>query len=976
MSLHQLRRVYRPPHSRFLALICLSVTAFATSPARATAQTNLALNRPAVASSTQATTSGGNTDPSVCCGAASANDGNTSSRWSSQFSDPQWWRVDLGSTMTVAEVVVDWETAYASHYQVQVSTDGTNYTTVANVSPTAAGNVTTTFAAVPARYVRIYGTSRATGWGYSIYEVQVYASSSLPPPPVNTQAPIITGTPQPGNAVTTTHGSWTNSPTSWTYHWQDCNSSGASCTSISGATSSSYTVQSSDVGHALGVVVTAANAGGSSAPATAHTTVVSNSSGKVTCCTTFLGNTFSGAGVSSNTTNVESNSIQNMAASSDGYLVTGSSWAENQHDIELYNSNGTILGPQDPTRNNGGTFGVAIDSNYIYAVSGLSIYKFNRQGSSSSAWQQSWMNPANITWYDDGNNATGYEAGPGPFTVDSGGSGWLMGITVCGNYLYVSDPGAGAALGDNGNVSPNTAQVKQIGPLSATGWGSVVDTWSVPRARSITCDREGDIWVLQQGTTDSGNTHAPAAERFAPNSNGTPLATISLQGIPLDIAADPTSDSIYATDNSQAQNVKIYNYSGTVTGTVGVTDGYLAGPTPGLYGGLRFCGPNTVAVDGSGNVYVGQSGMPGVNEGAWFDYGPIVIVTKIASNHSTVDWSDFSDGFLDAGSPSSDGQMFYGRDSSYVLQNGSYQPYAFTVNPFTYPSDNRVTGTQGSEYGESTRVWNADGHRYLVETDLSTNPFQIYEMIGQIAAPVVSFDNNSTLTTSGTTANVSSNSSLINNNGANDFFMDDNGNVWSVGGSQVWEYLLQGFDSAGVPQYGFAHVNTYPIPSQLSQSARRIVVHGNDVWMSGFASSDPDPDNEFDSWKSTGRHLLEFTSLPKTSGWPAPAWEDNFSYPDSTSLIGNYPTSWDVDPGVNQLAMSYLYDSNSDEGYIDVYNASSGGQTGTTYDPPVPSFGKVGWLDMQHSLQFVNGWIWAEDDWNIKTYGICPSGSC
>ena len=51
-----------------------------------------------------------------------------------------------------------------------------------------------------------------------------------------------------GQTLSTTNGSWTGSPTSYAYQWQDCNSSGASCANITSASSCTYTLASSDVG--------------------------------------------------------------------------------------------------------------------------------------------------------------------------------------------------------------------------------------------------------------------------------------------------------------------------------------------------------------------------------------------------------------------------------------------------------------------------------------------------------------------------------------------------------------------------------------------------------------------------------------------------------------------------------------------------------------------------------------------------------
>ena len=95
-----------------------------------------------------------------------------------------------------------------------------------------------------------------------------------PPPPANTSLPTITGSASEGQTLNTTNGAWSGSPTSYTYQWQDCNSSGAGCGNISGATNSSRTLSSGDVGHTLRVVVTAHNGGGATSATSVATAVV------------------------------------------------------------------------------------------------------------------------------------------------------------------------------------------------------------------------------------------------------------------------------------------------------------------------------------------------------------------------------------------------------------------------------------------------------------------------------------------------------------------------------------------------------------------------------------------------------------------------------------------------------------------------------------------------------------------------------
>ena len=127
--------------------------------------TNLALNKPATASSLENST----------LAASKAVDGNTGTRWSSAFSDPQWIYVDLGATHTINKVVLNWEAAYGKAYQIQTSNDATNWTTIYSTT-TSTGGVQTLNLSGSGRYVRMYGTQRATQYGYSLWEFQVYGT--------------------------------------------------------------------------------------------------------------------------------------------------------------------------------------------------------------------------------------------------------------------------------------------------------------------------------------------------------------------------------------------------------------------------------------------------------------------------------------------------------------------------------------------------------------------------------------------------------------------------------------------------------------------------------------------------------------------------------------------------------------------------------------------------------------------------------
>jgi len=128
------------------------------------APTNLALNKPATASSVE----------SGAFPASNAVDASATTRWSSQFSDPQWIRVDLGASFTITRVRLVWETAYGSAYQIQTSADGTTWTTARSIAGGNGGVDDHTGLTATGRYVRIFGTTRATQWGYSLFTFEVY----------------------------------------------------------------------------------------------------------------------------------------------------------------------------------------------------------------------------------------------------------------------------------------------------------------------------------------------------------------------------------------------------------------------------------------------------------------------------------------------------------------------------------------------------------------------------------------------------------------------------------------------------------------------------------------------------------------------------------------------------------------------------------------------------------------------------------
>ncbi len=126
---------------------------------------NITLNKPVVVSSVEGQGLEGE----------KAVDGHRSTRWSSEFSDPQFIYVDLGSVMHFEQIDIIWETAYGKEYYIQVSDNAADWTNLMHIID-GDGGLDRILISSEGRYVRMYGVQRGTEWGYSIFEFEIYQS--------------------------------------------------------------------------------------------------------------------------------------------------------------------------------------------------------------------------------------------------------------------------------------------------------------------------------------------------------------------------------------------------------------------------------------------------------------------------------------------------------------------------------------------------------------------------------------------------------------------------------------------------------------------------------------------------------------------------------------------------------------------------------------------------------------------------------
>ncbi|MEV4559576.1 discoidin domain-containing protein [Kitasatospora sp. NPDC049285] len=126
-------------------------------------------------------------------------DNNGGTRFSSNFADDAWIRIDLGTVIRVTQVVLVWEAAYGLRYAVEVSTDGASWKSIYTENAGTGGTVTIHTHPQPAlgRYVRMRGVQRATPYGYSLYAFQV--NGGIPTPAAATTANLALNHPAFGN---------------------------------------------------------------------------------------------------------------------------------------------------------------------------------------------------------------------------------------------------------------------------------------------------------------------------------------------------------------------------------------------------------------------------------------------------------------------------------------------------------------------------------------------------------------------------------------------------------------------------------------------------------------------------------------------------------------------------------------------------------------------------------------------------------
>jgi sugar lactone lactonase YvrE len=377
-----------------------------------------------------------------------------------------------------------------------------------------------------------------------------------PGPPVNTYPPEVFGTVKAGQTLSASTGSWAGSePFAYAYQWQSCNSKGEACSNITEATSSSYALSSSNIGHTLRVLVTAKNSVGSESATSSPSPVVGAAPPLNTQLPTITGIAQEG---------------QTLSASP-------------------------------------GTWSGVEPISYSYQWQRCSVGSIGAEGSGNGQFERPGdvaVDSAGALWVvDSGNDRVEEFSETGEYLRQFGAEGTGEGQLSEPSALVVDSKGD-VWVADTGNdrieeFGPSGEYLRQISVWGEESEEGTEEANRLEAPEGVAIDRDGDIWVSD---TRSG-------ELVVFNGEGEYLKTVGSQGSgpgqfgePEGVAVDSQGD-VWVADWSN-DRVEEFSEQGEYVREFG-SEGTGHG---------QFEEPDGIAVSGNGHVLVGDIGNNRVEE--------------------------------------------------------------------------------------------------------------------------------------------------------------------------------------------------------------------------------------------------------------------------------------------------------------------------------------------------------------------------
>jgi len=432
--------------------------------------------------------------------------------------------------------------------------------------------------------------------------------------PANKTLSSISGSVQEGQTLTAGAGVWEGaSPLTYTYQWQHCNTSGGSCSNVSGATSSTYLLGGGDVGDTLRVVVTATNSAGSASSTSEATATVSS-------VVPVFSMTFGAKGLAGG---------QFEGPEQDAIDSHGDVWVADytNHRIQEFSLTGGFMLAVGWGVKDGKAEAETCTSSCKAGISGSGSGQF--EGPYGIAVNQS---TNNVYVSDYLANRVQEISSAGAFVASFGSKG-----TAGAQF---SSP-EGVAIDSSGNVWVTDSANNRIQELSSSGTFMLAVGWGVKDGKA---EAEGCLSSCQAGISGSGNGQLAApsgiaflgsdvyvsdygndrvdefttAGAYVSKFGSKGIGTLQFEG-PSGIAAEATSGDLYVADsgNDRVQKLTAAGVFVAAFGSKGSGNGQLLLPVG-------------VAVNSSGDVYVGDHSNNRIEEWESIPSAP-VFVSKFGS---------------------------------------------------------------------------------------------------------------------------------------------------------------------------------------------------------------------------------------------------------------------------------------------------------------------------------------------------------
>ncbi len=513
-------------------------------------------------------------------------------------------------------------------------------------------------------------------------------------PPSNTTLPAITGTATEGQTLTASNGAWSGStPITYTYQWKDCNTSGSSCVNITGATTSTYALTSSDVSDTIVVAVTASNTslpgGGSSAASSVATGVVqgvppSNTTLPAVTGTTTAGHTLTASTGSWTGTTPISYSYQWESCDPTGANCT---------DISGATSSSYSLSSNDV----GSTVVVAVTATNSQASQSASSTTTSLIEPSTGSCGDSWIPSGADAWETASNWSTGaaptssqtvcLRSGSAPTVNSTDSADSIQGagatLTINSGELDLTNTSAsseigttnvgGGTLNDSGSLTVDNDLEWTGGTITGSGTIALATTAAstiTPTTMYASPELDG-ITITNNGTL-SVNCASPTDDLGAAELDGADGASISNNGT-MDLGNTPGQLCAFAQESGTASQL-------TNSGTLSVPQSSSPGVGSAALVGWQFSNTSTGSVlFGSGGpggadlVLTGGQG-PGGENGTWDGDA----LYALSGSYTFATGATVNIGGLDVGTSSSDGDPYD------AFLGGTSTPPNLTIGALSY----------------------------------------------------------------------------------------------------------------------------------------------------------------------------------------------------------------------------------------------------------------------------------------------------